>query len=73
MSESRSADDFWPEIVRLSHKEQLRLAKLALKAASLGESAAAYQGTPPLPDEFSTDDDALSWDADGWEEFSASR
>ena len=29
--------------------------------------AAAYQAHPPTPTEFSTDDDPLAWDADGWE------
>jgi len=28
---------------------------------------AAYKSTPPDSDEFSTKDDMLSWDADGWE------
>ena len=29
--------------------------------------ADAYRAAPPKPDEFGSDDDALSWDADGWE------
>jgi len=29
--------------------------------------AAAYQAHPPAAPEFSTDDDPLAWDADGWE------
>ena len=29
--------------------------------------AAAYQAHPPATAEFSTDDDPLAWDADGWE------
>ncbi len=28
---------------------------------------AAYQAHPPTATEFSTDDDPLAWDADGWE------
>ena len=31
--------------------------------------SAAYQGHPPGTAEFSTDDDPLAWDADGWENF----
>jgi len=31
--------------------------------------AAAYQAHPPAAAEFSTDDDPLAWDADGWENF----
>lgn len=29
--------------------------------------AAAYQAHPPTTAEFSTDDDPLAWEADGWE------
>ena len=29
--------------------------------------AAVYQSQPPTRNEFSTDDEALAWDADGWE------
>ena len=29
--------------------------------------AAVYQSLPPTRGEFSTDDEALAWDADGWE------
>lgn len=29
--------------------------------------AAAYQTHPPTAGEFSTDDDPLAWEADGWE------
>ena len=28
---------------------------------------AAYQSLPPTRDEFSTDEDLLAWEADGWE------
>ena len=27
----------------------------------------AYQSLPPSPAEFSSDEEALAWDADGWE------
>lgn len=32
--------------------------------------AAAYQAYPSRTAEFSTDEDPLAWDADGWESFS---
>ena len=32
--------------------------------------AATYQAHPPTNAEFSTDDDPLSWDAEGWDNFS---
>jgi prevent-host-death family protein len=27
----------------------------------------AYKSMPPMPGEFSSDDESLGWDADGWE------
>ena len=68
------AHDLLPLVQRLSHEEQLRLVKLALRAAaSNGNDAAAYGAVPPRDDEFSSDDEPLAWEADGWEEFSAPR
>ncbi len=29
----------------------------------------AYKSFPPAPAEFSSDEESLAWDADGWEEF----
>ena len=74
MSEPRTALDLWPLVVGLPHDEQLKLAKLALKAAAgKGDDAAAYERTPPGEHEFSAEEDPLSWEGDGWEEFSAPR
>jgi len=42
-------------------------------AAEEGGDAAAYADAPVGTDEFSSEDEALAWDADGWEEFSAAR
>jgi hypothetical protein len=35
--------------------------------------AQAYAALPPGPDEFSSEDDSLSWEAEGWDEFYAPR
>jgi hypothetical protein len=69
-----TARDLWPLIQRLPREERLRLAKLALRsAAEEGGAEAAYAQAPAGTDEFSSDEETLAWDADGWEEFSAAR
>jgi hypothetical protein len=70
-----TADDLWPLVSKLSPQEQVRLAKLALRAAALGsaDDAAAYAAAPVKPDEFSSDDDPLAWEAEGWEGLDAPR
>ena len=74
MSNPLAASDFWPLILKLPHDERVRLAKLALRAASHDDSSAgAYAAAPPAPDEFSSDDEPLAWEGQGWEEFGASR
>ena len=75
MGSGITARDLWPIVVKLTHEEQVRLAKLALKAALSSEtsSAEAYRASPPTADEFSVADEPLSWEADGWEELDAPR
>jgi hypothetical protein len=69
-----TARELWPLIQRLPREERLRLAKLALRsAAEEGSAEAAYAEAPVGTDEFSSDEESLAWDADGWEEFSAAR
>jgi hypothetical protein len=74
MSDTLTASDFWPLILKLPHDERVRLAKLALRAAAEQESTlSAYGVAPPSAEEFSSDEEPLAWEADGWDEFSASR
>jgi hypothetical protein len=74
MSDPLTASDFWPLILKLPHSERVRLAKLALRAAAHEDSSgAAYAAAPPAPDEFSSDDEPLAWEGQGWEEFGAPR
>jgi hypothetical protein len=75
MSTPLKAEDLWPLVQKLPHDEQVRLAKLALMAAARGPSddAVAYQTTPPALGEFSSDDEALGWEAEGWEDLDAPR
>ena len=69
------AKDLWPLVQKLSHDEQVRLAKLALGAASRapGNDTAAYEAAPPCPGEFDSDDEPLAWEAEGWESVDEAR
>jgi hypothetical protein len=68
------ARDLMPLVQKLSHDERVRLARIALSAAAAdGADSAAYDAAPPREDEFSTEEDPLCWEAEGWEEFIASR
>ena len=68
-----TAEDLWPLVQKLPHDQQVRLAKLALMAASRDPAgdADAYRAAPPRPEEFGSDEEALAWDADGWENLDA--
>ena len=68
-----TAQDLLPLLLKLPHDEQVRLARLALRAASGSDDAKAYEAAPPPADEFGSDPDALAWDGDDWEEFYAPR
>ena len=72
MDKAITANDLWPLVQKLPHDEQVRLAKLALRAAAQGTSdGPAYRAAPPRADEFSQEDDGLAWEAEGWDEFDA--
>jgi hypothetical protein len=60
-----TADDLLPLIAKLSTEERRRLLQLASRQGRT--DAEAYAAQPVQPDEFTTGDDALAWDADGWE------
>lgn len=70
-----TAQDLWPLVSKLSHYEQVRLAKMALAAAGRDPAADAhqYEASPPGPDELKAEPDALAWEADGWAGFDAPR
>ncbi len=65
--EPLKAEDLLPLVQKLSHDEQVRLARLALKSAAARGDAETYRAHPPASEEFVTDEDPLAWDADGWE------
>ncbi len=65
---SLTADDILPIIASLTPGERVRLIRLI--ASGQESDSCAYAAMPPRPDEFQSDDDLLSWDAEGWEQFS---
>lgn len=75
MATPLTANDLWPVLLKLPHDERVRLATLALKAASLreGEEPSGYASVPPGADEFGADGDPLAWDAEGWDDVDAAR
>ena len=71
-AEKLSAVDLWPIAKKLPRDEQVQLAKLLLRGtAAQRTDAEAYAAAPPNEDEFSSDEDALAWEGEGWEEFYA--
>jgi hypothetical protein len=75
MNSTLTAEDLLPLVEKLPHDEQVRLAKLALRAAARGGSSDAdtYRVSPPGKEEFSSAEEPLAWEAEGWDEFDASR
>jgi hypothetical protein len=65
MSQPLTADDLLPLIVKLSPAERRKLFLLIQK---VGSDVEAYRAAPPAHGEFSSEEDMLAWDADGWED-----
>ncbi len=74
-NQTLTALDLWPLVQKLLPDEQVRLAKLALRAAAQGgfSDAEAYRVAPPSVDEFSSQEEPLVWEAEGWADFDAPR
>jgi hypothetical protein len=62
-----TADDIIPLVASLTDTERIRL--LRWIASPRGSDASVYAAAPSTIDEFSSDDDSVAWEADGWEEF----
>lgn len=74
MAGALTADDLLPLVAKLPPDEQVRLARLALRAArDPTRDAAAYRATPVNPDEFSQEEEGASWEGEGWEASGAPR
>ena len=67
MAKSLTADDILPLVACLTPEERLRLLRLISVRPGANEKG-AYRGFPPKREEFSSDDEPLSWDAEGWED-----
>lgn len=65
MADPLTADDVLPLVKRLTMQERFRL--LRLMTAAPNDAAAAYRSAPPVPDEFSSDEEPLAWESEGWE------
>ena len=66
MATPLNADDILPLVASLTPRERVRL--LRLITSQPGADAPVYRSAPPTPNEFSTDEDSLAWDAEGWED-----
>ncbi|MGH8545137.1 MAG: hypothetical protein ACREX3_16230 [Gammaproteobacteria bacterium] len=66
MADPLTADDILPLVAGLTPKERVRLLRL-ITARPDADDAAVYSAVPPKKDEFSAADEALAWEADGWE------
>jgi hypothetical protein len=65
VAKTLTADDILPLVAALPPAERVRL--LRLIASARGNDEFLYRSIPPLPEEFSTDDEPLAWEAEGWE------
>ena len=65
MAKTLTADDILPLVATLTPRERVRL--LRLIALPIGKDAPVYLSLPESSDEFSSDEDQLAWDAEGWE------
>jgi hypothetical protein len=68
MAKPMTAEDILPLVAGMTPRERGRLLRLIAASQMVGV-AAAYAAVPPGADEFSSDEDSLGWDAEGWEHF----
>jgi hypothetical protein len=66
MAQPLTANDLLPLVARLAPGERDRLVHLIEARAE--SDASVYGTTPPGRKEFSSDEEPLGWDAEGWED-----
>jgi len=66
MPKPLTADDVLPLVACLTPQQRVRL--LRLITSRPGADARVYRSAPPAHEEFSTDEEPLTWDAEGWED-----
>jgi hypothetical protein len=67
MQKHLSADDIFPLVDCLSADERLRLLRF-ISVRPTADDRDTYRALPPRNGEFSSDEDLLAWEAEGWEE-----
>lgn len=65
MAKPMTADELLPLIATLAPSERVRLMRLITEQSS--DEAAVYSAVPPGMEEFSSDEEPLTWEAEGWE------
>jgi len=64
MPKPLTVEELLPLVQSLSPQDKVRLLRLMTTTRS---DAEAYRDQPPGESEFSTAEDPMAWDADGWE------
>ena len=67
MAKRLTADEILPLVADMTPQEPVRLIRLIIHQPH--NEGAVYDAAPPRHDEFSSDDEPLAWEAEGWEEF----
>lgn len=65
MLDAKTVEEIIPLVEALSPQERARLVRLIIGAAN-GDSS-GYQAIPQTSQEFSTEEDTLAWDSEGWD------
>ena len=66
MPKHLSAEDIFPLVNCLSSDERLRLLRF-ISTRPAADDPEIYRAVPPRNEEFSSNEDLLAWDAEGWE------
>ena len=67
MAKPLNADDILPLVACLTPQERLRLLRL-ITVRPGADDKEAYRGLLPTGEEFSSDEEPLAWDSEGWED-----
>ena len=67
MAKSLTADDILPLLACLTPQERLRLLRL-ISVRPGANDGDAYRALPPKREEFSSNEEPLAWDSEGWED-----
>ena len=67
MAKHLNADDILPLVACLTPQERLRLLRL-ISIRPGADDKVAYRALPSSTEEFSSDEEPLAWDSEGWED-----